>query len=178
MFFLIIILIISQLISFYLIILLNAKIAKFKDLEVRQEQLIREMDDAISVYLIEMREENDRLIKELSKVNQEEPSSKNSNFELKESLERSNSIDIISTPSKDVLVQPKTILPNIAKKAYQQQKNIDSTHQKETIKQDTIADTFENKVLELYKIGKTIEEIAKETNKGKTEIELLLKFHS
>ena len=36
---------------------------------------------------------------------------------------------------------------------------------------------FERKVVAMYQAGKTIEEIAKETQKGKTEIELLIKFH-
>ncbi len=65
----IILLIISQLFCFYMIVLLNAKVAKFKDLEIHQEQLMREMEESISLYLVEIREENDRLIKELSKGN-------------------------------------------------------------------------------------------------------------
>ena len=36
---------------------------------------------------------------------------------------------------------------------------------------------FERRVVEMYYAGKTIEDIAKETQKGKTEIELLIKFH-
>ncbi len=38
--------------------------------------------------------------------------------------------------------------------------------------------SFEQQVLKLHNEGKNIEEIAKLTNKGKTEIELLLKFHT
>ena len=36
---------------------------------------------------------------------------------------------------------------------------------------------FERQVVEMHQAGKTVEEIAKETQKGKTEIELLIKFH-
>ena len=61
-----------QLISFYFLIILNTKLAKFKDLEKKQERLMREMDDTISVYLAEMKDENDRLIKELQSVSQSE----------------------------------------------------------------------------------------------------------
>lgn len=61
-----------QLISFYFLIILNTKLAKFKDLEKKQERLMREMDDTISVYLTEMKDENDRLIKELQNVSQSE----------------------------------------------------------------------------------------------------------
>lgn len=37
--------------------------------------------------------------------------------------------------------------------------------------------TVEQQALELTKQGKSVEEIAKQLQKGKTEIELLLKFH-
>lgn len=61
-----------QLLSFYFLIILNTKLAKFKDLEKKQERLMREMDDTITAYLAEMKDENDRLIKELQNVKQPE----------------------------------------------------------------------------------------------------------
>ncbi|ACA39179.1 hypothetical protein Bsph_1581 [Lysinibacillus sphaericus C3-41] len=39
-----------QLLTFYFLIILNTKLAKFKDLEKKQERLMSEMDDTISVY--------------------------------------------------------------------------------------------------------------------------------
>ncbi len=57
---LIITLFLIQLIMIFVIIILNSKISKFKDLEIRQNQLIEEMDNTISVYLLEMKDENDR----------------------------------------------------------------------------------------------------------------------
>ena len=65
-----IVLFICQLLSFFLIMILNSKLAKFKDLEARQEKIIREMDDAIGAYLMEMKEENNRLIEELTAAKQ------------------------------------------------------------------------------------------------------------
>lgn len=38
--------------------------------------------------------------------------------------------------------------------------------------------TTEQRAVELYRNGKTIEEIAKIMQRGKTEIELLVKFHA
>ena len=38
--------------------------------------------------------------------------------------------------------------------------------------------TFESKVVQYYKNGMSVEDIAKKTQKGKTEIELLIKFHA
>ena len=37
--------------------------------------------------------------------------------------------------------------------------------------------TYEEEVLKLFEAGQTAEQIAKKMHKGKTEIELLLKFH-
>ena len=67
---LIITLFLIQLIMIFVMILLNSKISRFKDLELRQNQLIEEMDNTISVYLLEMKEENDRLIEELKSSKQ------------------------------------------------------------------------------------------------------------
>lgn len=178
----IVLLVISQLIYFYFLILQNAKISKFKDLEARQDQLIREMEDTISAYLIEMREENDRLIKELSEIetgnNKKEPQP---NVKLEQSeLPPSNDIDIKIEQAKII---PKTMVVSAYSKQAttkqsnsQNEKEESNSQLQENLQEKT--ETFEDKVLALHKQGKSIEEIAKETNKGKTEIELLLKFHS
>ena len=47
-------------------VILNSKLSKYKEIEKKQEAIIREMDDAISAYLVEVKDENDRLIKELT----------------------------------------------------------------------------------------------------------------
>ncbi len=47
----------------------------------------------------------------------------------------------------------------------------------ETEKEQPKVFTMEQQAIELAKQGKTPEEIAKQLQKGKTEIELLLKFH-
>lgn len=186
------ILIISQLISFYFIILLSAKVSKFKDLEIRQDQLIREMDDAISVYLLEMREENDRLIHELSKseVSPEKQEKAVTEFhqhideagiESKYSVENDLKNEDESTSDQKRYI-PKKHVAN----AYSQQVIKTNTSTKSNLpprendgeENAQIPLSFERRVVALHNEGKTIEEIAKATEKGKTEIELLLKFHA
>ena len=194
--FLIVLLIISQLISFYFIILLNTKVSKFKELEVRQDKLIREMDDVISVYLMEMREENNRLIQELTKVK-----SKNG----QQSMQPFNNEQIVGLPEvvqqkvqketqeNEITHAPKIAVPkSIVKNAYNRQKTqpakaetAGNQPQKEDRDKGTLdhllvdesEKSFEQQVIKLHHDGKSIEEIAKITQKGKTEIELLLKFH-
>lgn len=189
-----ILLIISQLICFYFIILLNTKVAKFKDLEVRQDKLMREMDDAIGVYLMEMREENDRLIKELSVTNtafKNNDTKKLNMTILNEAKTSSINVTKEENDEKELLIKSKSIVPkNIAKNAYNRQKeNIQSQKSSKTStpirkpdlaqkeKSTSVELAFEQQVLKLHSEGKTVEEIAKITQKGKTEIELLIKFH-
>lgn len=194
--FLIVLLIISQLISFYFIILLNTKVAKFKELEVRQDKLIREMDDAISVYLMEMREENNRLIQELTKVktnNEQQFMQPTRNERIVGSPEVEQPKVHMEPQENEIALTPKIAVPkSIVKNAYNRQithptkaETVEIQPQKEEqdkgSQEHQLADeseiSFEQKVIKLHHDGKSIEEIAKITQKGKTEIELLLKFH-
>lgn len=173
----IILLILSQLICFYFIILLNSKIAKFKDLEVRQDKLIREMDEAIGAYLLEMREENDRFIKELSNLQNEKIKNevkKEVNLEMNNREQQSTE----NIEQKDVKIEQKKFVPKtFAVNAYAKQKT-NNNQKEQQVEEINVPTTFEQQVLQLHREGKSIEEIAKVTEKGKTEIELLLKFHT
>lgn len=193
---LVIILVISQLICYYFLVILNTKITKFKDLEKRQDQLIREMDDAISLYLVEMKEENDRLIAELSSLKQNKLVKK----EIREQKVAMINLEQTQTSSGDTEEEilsklatvennnaPKVMVPKkMVTNAYKQQKFESETpppglkqDQYESVEKDlSTLPSFEQEVLNLYKQGKSIDEIAKLTQKGKTEIELLIKFHA
>ncbi|MGE7909005.1 DUF6115 domain-containing protein [Lysinibacillus xylanilyticus] len=197
---LIAVLFILQLLSFYFLIILNTKLAKFKDLEKKQERLMREMDDTISLYLADMKDENDRLIQELQRVSkseiqnavkQEEPIVRQKEQEQPPSLtkEESTGDGSVSLDNEPRVYVPKNIVANAysrqqqtgakndankteAKVAQSAQQPIDATK-----KEEAKPLTIEQQAIELAKQGKTAEEIAKQLQKGKTEIELLLKFH-
>jgi len=203
-----IVLFICQLLSFFLIMILNSKLAKFKDLEARQEKIIREMDDAIGAYLMEMKEENNRLIEELNAAKQAhtvkadiQPVAEQQ-FETKQSMIQENVEDLLyaqekpSTESTNEYIaqstKQKPFVPiAFATNAYNKQKEQSNTEVASVLAEFSEDDTdsfieentspelapFERKVVEMHQAGKTIEEIAKETQKGKTEIELLIKFH-
>jgi hypothetical protein len=165
---------IGQVLSFYFIILLYTKISKLKDIEKSQSRLKDEMDNAIGVYLAEMRDENDRLIKELTKMNEKSQKEENVNENIKQaSFYEENVKTTFSTPR------------NIAAKAYKNSPNLmtaattekeSSAEDKEQPKPSIALLTEDQQIQELYRNGKNIEEIAKLLRKGKTEIELLLKF--
>lgn len=187
------VLFISQLLSFFFIILLNSKLAKFKDLEQRQERITKELDDAIGLYLMEMKEENDRLIQELTAVKQ--PSVEGKHFaeeengdQLIENSVASSEPDLL--PESNAAQQRKYVPLAFAANAYNKQKQHDAIEDKpaeqklekalplKKQEEQAYLTSFDEEVVEMYRAGKTIEEIAKKTQKGKTEIELLLKFHT
>ncbi|MFJ8512920.1 hypothetical protein [Lysinibacillus xylanilyticus] len=197
---LIAVLFILQLLSFYFLIILNTKLAKFKDLEKKQERLMREMDDTISLYLADMKDENDRLIQELQRVSKSEIQNavkqgeqivRQKDQEQPPSLTKEEStVDgSVSLDNEPRVYVPKNIVANAysrqqqtgakndankteAKLAHSAQQPTDATK-----KEEAKPLTIEQQAVELAKQGKTAEEIAKQLQKGKTEIELLLKFH-
>ncbi|MGE7672555.1 hypothetical protein ACQKMV_03070 [Lysinibacillus sp. NPDC094403] len=185
-----------QLLSFYFLIILNTKLAKFKDLEKKQERLMREMDDTISVYLADMKDENDRLIQELQRasksetqmnaVKQGEQIIRQKEQEQLPSLTKEESpVDgSINLDNETRIYVPKNIVANAYSRQQQtraktETKMVHSAQQPTdaTKKEEAKPLTIEQQVVELAKQGKTPEEIAKQLQKGKTEIELLLKFH-
>jgi len=193
---LIAVLFILQLLSFYFLIILNTKLAKFKDLEKKQERLMREMDDTISVYLAEMKDENDRLIQELQRVSKSE--TQTNAMEKEEQIVRQQEKEQPSSLTKEESTvdgtisldqEPRIYVPkNIVANAYSRQqqsgakaeaKVVHSAQQPSdaTEKEEAKPLTLEQQAIKLAKQGKTSEEIAKQLQKGKTEIELLLKFH-
>ncbi|MFJ7950553.1 hypothetical protein ACIQZG_03380 [Lysinibacillus sp. NPDC096418] len=191
---LIVVLFVLQLLSFYAIVILNTKLAKFQDLEKKQERLMREMDDTISLYLTEMKDENNRLISELQTV--PKPQSivaahpimqEEQHIELEAqqaTVERSSKEE----SKTNFEVEQRVFVPkNIAVNAYSRQQNASNNTvnqsapvaiQEAVIEETQKELTLEEQVIKLSKQGQTIEEIAKQLQKGKTEIELLLKFHS
>ncbi|MBD8031779.1 DUF6115 domain-containing protein [Solibacillus merdavium] len=194
---LIVTLFLVQLITIFAIVILNSKLSKFHDLEKRQNELVNEMDNAISVYLMEMREENDRLINELKKqpvlqrsvhLNTDKQSS--TQYSADEQMVKSqnqaatvtNKINQVSEP------EPRKFIPvKQAAHAYKKQKNQQFDEVEESVETELFKDaehvpskplTTEQQAVELYRNGKSIEEIAKIMQRGKTEIELLVKFHA
>lgn len=172
---LIIILFILLFISFYCIALLYTKVSKFDDLEKKQRKLMAEMDDSIAAYLTELKDENDRLLEELT----------NHNLSIEEAPVQQDSkqkIDNHVPPTAEPTFTVKNhVLPkNIALQSYKQ---VHSPPKNEVPGEAEVDQVSPNKELDertrairLHEAGESIEEIAKTLGKGKTEVELILKF--
>ncbi|MGN7478501.1 DUF6115 domain-containing protein [Solibacillus silvestris] len=196
---LIITLFLIQLITIFVIVLLYSKLSKFQDLEKRQNELVNEMDNAISVYLMEMKEENDRLINELKKPAvssagaMDAPIRPMAHRPVNEQVEKAQKQQVPERKAEHArdpeMEQRKFVPVKQAANAYKKQKTDHVEEVEETALLEaelfTKADpqpaeklSFEQQVIEHYRNGKTIEEIAKMMQRGKTEIELLVKFHT
>ena len=190
---LIVMLFLIQLITIFVIVILNSKLSKFHDLEKRQNELVNEMDNAISVYLMEMREENDRLINELKKQPVPQKAVRSNTDKQRpadEQMEKNKKTAATTVKSQvqEPEMEPRKFIPvKQAAHAYKKQKNQHFDIVEESVEAELFKDaehvpskplTSEQQAVELYKNGKTIEEIAKIMQRGKTEIELLVKFHA
>lgn len=155
---------IIQIISFYFLALLYTKVTKFDDLEKKQRKLMAEMDNSIGAYLSELKDENERLIEQLA-VHVQQPTIPQKTVRVSQE----------SATSEEVLPITRASIPkmpvNLALKSYKAAgQAIEETEVPVEVEDDR------TQVIRLYDAGQSIEEIAKQLGKGRTEIELILKF--
>ncbi|TYS70572.1 hypothetical protein FZC76_01395 [Sutcliffiella horikoshii] len=143
------------LLAIFFIILLFIKISKVQQLEQEYRTLLQEAEDTITSYVLELKEENSSFLQKLSNTNPD-----NSQLDKQESFDTREN-EITEEDLKNLLTQ-------------------------ENVKKDDIETliverpfeewNYKDQVKHLSEKGLSSSEIAKKLNKGKTEIELLLKF--
>lgn len=157
---------IVQVISFYFLALLYTKVSKFDDLEKKQRKLMIEMDDSIGAYLSELKDENERLIEQLVTRERAPIAKKVTSSVLVKKQEQTATIEQVPPM---IRVSKPTIPVNVALKSYHA---VTTTQQGPTLE----VEDDRTQALKLFDAGQSIEEIAKALGKGKTEVELILKF--
>lgn len=135
-------------ISLFLIILLSLKWIKIKETEKEQAELIREMEAMMTTYLMQFKEENERFIKQLTSS----------------PIRQKKKEAPPSFQDEQVLLPVEQVVDRI---------ELSTT----APKKEQSVESLVSEALKLQQQGKTIEEIAKTLKRGKTEMELLLKFH-
>ncbi|UYG96350.1 DUF6115 domain-containing protein [Cytobacillus firmus] len=174
------------------IILLYLRQNKLMDTEKRQEKVLIEMEEVISSYLVQMKEENDDFISKLSKANAKNDTS------IKEksipgNLDRKNELDIAKADEKSMPLARASIYQ--ASKAYKQilraaehklseKESLPSLKETESVTRSDSSQSIKeenpssinDQVFILKKQGMSAGDIAKKLGKGKTEVELMLKF--
>lgn len=198
------------------IIILYARQNRLRDVEKTQEKMVKEMEEMISSYLFEMKEENDAFIKQFQQIrtNSSEIKGQTKNqeiFNLKEEnaarngrqkdIDKIKSEAAVKTDSewnekvgnafkKQAVKAYKSAtiskeestslsLPNSEENSILSESMIhkENNNDEKTLTHDEIyRGLFVNQVKLLKNQGLSVDEIAKKMNKGKTEIELLLKF--
>lgn len=184
-------------ISIYFIFILYSRQNRLVEMEKTQESFKKEIESEISAFLLEIKEENEEFIhrfQQLQKASQNE----NTSSQIKKMEPKTD------VASGDMTAQPEELngksweattarsFKSEAVKVYQKtiaaqgenmsagKEDMSPENKLEPSNIDNNEEIYRNLLLNQIKIllnqGNTIDEIAKKLNKGKTEIELLLKF--
>ncbi|MDL4840090.1 DUF6115 domain-containing protein [Aquibacillus rhizosphaerae] len=145
---------------------LKDKVNLFDDLEAKQKSNIKEMEDLLAVYLIEIKEENDKLLHVLKENEQPKPRLNT----------KANHVDIQSNPKNN------TKYELTSKPVYEDEMNKSKDYKEysppvDNNGQDVLEQSVASRVYSLHNQGNSVETIAKKLDCGKTEVELMLKFH-
>jgi hypothetical protein len=171
--FLLIISFLLNIISLLAIVILYTRQNRFFDLEKKQGKMIQEMEETISTYILEMKEENDAFMNNLNKNKQEKKTQNQS--EGKEKPQATKYKEMGSHANKRLNASKAYNKPVVVPDKSEGENDWESLFPfEEGITQE---DTLVNRVITMHQDGLSIEEIAKRLGKGKTEIELLLKFN-
>lgn len=181
------------------IIVLYTRQNRLANFEKAQESRAREMEESMAAFVLELKEENDRLIRALAmkdavsnELNASEKihSQKNSSSSQKQSASPARKLvhgkeeDATSLKLPDL---PITHEDKLEISINRLEEHGDGSNQsesfQETLKQELqnhehkVKPTLSEQVNDLLQKGLTTEEVAKKLNKGKTEIELLSRFN-
>ncbi|MCA1030099.1 hypothetical protein LCL95_03490 [Bacillus timonensis] len=178
-----------NLIALLLIIILFLKFSRLREIEKKQTNIVNEIENLFTSYVLEMKEENERLVSIVNEMNKETIKTKkdrqihhDKDMEVKNDNQETyqmKKIDIVETNSSDDF---RSMLPKYDR---EQDKEVPITNSKPihtsskiniSQKDDLYMQSLSAQIQLLQKQGDTIEEIAKKLKKGKTEIELLMKF--
>jgi hypothetical protein len=130
------------------------KVRQAEELELRQKQVASEIEDLFTSYLLEIKEENKRMGEWIK--NNKGPVEKGEKPEIKGDVKEER-LDIPKPNQSHPFSSYKPPQPEIEQEEYRP--------------------SIHSRVFELKEKGYSFEEIAKMLDKGKTEIELLYKFH-
>ncbi|MCM3053498.1 DUF6115 domain-containing protein [Caldibacillus thermoamylovorans] len=181
MVYLIVLTLIISLLALFAVIILYIRQNRLFHIEKRYKQLNDELEASVSAFIIEMKEENEAFINKIKQLQTSD--NKNETIEpVNLNIER-NGKDTVEYGT-DYQVHP--VSPPLFAGIKEYQKAVKQTTdipEKETnvrkedpFEAQSAADSDLHKIKQLLNAGYSIDEIAKTLHKGKTEIELLIKF--
>lgn len=192
-----------NILTIFAVIVLYVRQGNFAKLDKQQQSIISEMEDVLAAHLIEMQAENNELIQHVQRISKQaskEQGERAVNLAKSESKAASPLQESVRTLSNtrnpyqiatplDSLELPVTIQDKLELSQYSGKgtENDSTLPEKEESFRETLDKEIKNnnqaplslveEVVQLSNTGHSIEEIARTLRKGKTEIELLLRFN-
>ncbi|MFE8695156.1 hypothetical protein ACFYKT_02165 [Cytobacillus sp. FJAT-53684] len=184
-----------NILAFLAIILLFLRQNRLLQVEKKQEKMISDMEEVISAYLVQMKEENEDFINRVKQLEVRSTSS-TADHSVKDLIQVSDTVKKDNEPflhnkiGKANANRAVNVYKQYAK-ATTKETSVEAPadlvkssievptkdEQRNESDQNTLqGDSLINQILLLKEQGQTVDKIAQRLNKGKTEIELLLKF--
>lgn len=160
--------------SFYYIMSLRQKVRQLEEKTDRVAMIENEISQTLTDYMIEMKNENEKFLLLLEKNNNKKDSSEElKRVEDEAASPNNNKFDLVSLKS----VKEAYTHPFKEDEHFEEEKSIEfATVLQKELNKNYSQEEMINEALKMKDSGKTIEEIARFFKKGKTEMELFMKF--
>jgi len=187
------------LICFFAIILLYLRQNRFRELEIRYQRMQKEMEDVISGFLLEIKEENERFLTKFEELrkkrdgdgNYDPPSAGEKNgvppvtdlplavpYRMAEEAYNAGKAAAAGSIRASSPSEPKSGMPHAAPSPSESKNGKPPTEKNSAGEgEPENKEALLKRIEDLRKKGLTDEEIARKLRKGKTEVELLSKFY-
>ncbi|GAB2563325.1 hypothetical protein [Gracilibacillus alcaliphilus] len=146
--------------TFIIIRQFKLKLDTYGDMEQDIKEQAKAIEDTLAVYLIDIRQENNELLQRLENARHIQTETEQPVNNVAEDPQPATEAPVEQEPVADLPLSPPDFQPI----------TVDDKVE------DKVEQSLAAKALHLQAKGYTVEEIAKQLNKGTTEIELLLKF--
>jgi hypothetical protein len=164
------------------IVILYTRQNRLLEVEKKQEKTVKEMEDTISAYLLELKEDNDRFIQQFQALKENNADQSREKVEkIRKAAEQGLGTENSSADQEEgpAPLGSDSFKRHNAAKAYKKIHVNNSTPDADVVlpvEGASSDDPVYTKIKALQDKGYSLEEIAEELGKGVTEIELLLKF--
>ncbi|MDQ0217051.1 hypothetical protein ELQ35_09030 [Peribacillus cavernae] len=156
--------------TIFAVIILFLRQNRLMEAEMNHKESIAEIEEIMTAFIMEMKEENEELLKKLRKL--KEPKQNAADHGGAPKISDTNSMEAPRAAEKQGSPDAAGTTEPLAVKVSRSRAVL--AYKETALNEDN--QTQSQHIFELYDKGMTAEEIAKSLNRGKTEIELLLKF--
>lgn len=161
--------IILNIITIFAVIILFSRQNRLLTMDHSQKQVMKEMEDIFTAHIEELKEENEQFISKFKSVQIKQKK----DGAIEKTTNNHQAIDKRTNEVNEVISNNYNRM--YAAKSYQNTAGT-NTNLIKNEQDGTNSETLIDKIISLQETGLTNDEIAKKLNKGKTEIDLMVKF--